>query len=76
MTNAQALALTIARADAWLERELENAEIVLIDQGATAAELERALGSDGYMRKMLQEDRDAQVRQVAEVLAGNDGTRH
>jgi hypothetical protein len=76
MTRAETLKRTIELADAWMEREIENAELVLIDCGATEAELLRALGRDGYFRRMLQADRDAQIREVETWLAGNDGTRH
>jgi hypothetical protein len=76
MTNAEALARTIELADAWLEAELERSEILLIDQGATAAELSRALGPHGFVRKMLEQDRAAQIAEVARWLAGSDGTLH
>jgi hypothetical protein len=49
MTNAEVLALTIARCDAILEEQLEATEILLIDLGASAEELERALGPDGFL---------------------------
>jgi hypothetical protein len=74
MTNAEVLALTIARCDAILEEQLEATEILLIDLGATAEEVEAAIGLHGYMRKMLQEDRDAQIREVAMWLAGGGGS--
>jgi hypothetical protein len=76
MTRAEALALTVARCNEWMARELENTELLLLDHGATAEELERALGPDGYARKMLQEDRDTQIREVARWLSGNDNTLH
>jgi hypothetical protein len=43
MTNAQVLALTIARCDAVMAEQLEAAEILLIDLGASPTELENAL---------------------------------
>jgi hypothetical protein len=76
MTRAEALALTIRRCDEAMARQLEDAEILLIDQGATAEELERAFGPHGYARKMFREDRDAQIREVAAWLSGNDNTLH
>jgi hypothetical protein len=76
MTNAQALAETIALADAWMERELANAEILLLDLGSTLEEVDRAIGRDGYVRRMLQEDRDRQVAAVARWLGGCDATLH
>jgi hypothetical protein len=76
MTNAEVLALTIARCDAILEEQLEATEILLIDLGATAEELEAAIGPGGYCRKMLCEDRDAQIREVERWLSGNDATLH
>ena len=76
MTNGQVLAETIARCDAVLEEQLAATEILLIDQGATAEEIEAAIGRDGYMRRMLQEDRDQQIAAVARWLAGGDDTLH
>jgi hypothetical protein len=40
----------------------------------TCPSLAAALGPDGYARRMLREDRDAQIREVARWLAG--GTLH
>jgi hypothetical protein len=76
MTNGQVLAETIARCDAVLEEQLAATEILLIDQGATAEEIEAAIGRDGYMRRILQEDRDQQIAAVARWLAGGDDTLH
>ena len=67
---------TIELCDARLEAELEKSELLLIDQGATAAEIEAALGRDGYMRKMLEKDRAEQIAEVTAWLSGNDGTQH
>jgi hypothetical protein len=47
---------------------------LLIDLGASSEEIEAAIGPDGYARRMLREDRDAQIREVARWLAG--GTLH
>jgi hypothetical protein len=70
------LQMTIAAADAWLERELANSEILLVDQGATPEEIENAIGPHGYVRKMLQKDRDSQIAEGERWLSGNDDTRH
>jgi hypothetical protein len=51
-----------------MAQQLEAAELVLLDQGATAEELERAIGRDGYMRKLMQADIDAQIREVTRWL--------
>jgi hypothetical protein len=47
MTNAETLELTIARYDAVMEEHAAS-EILLIDLGASAEELEAAIGPDGY----------------------------
>lgn len=73
MTNSEVLAKTIAIADAWLEQELERSEIVLRDQGATEEELQAAFGPDGFVRRLLEQDRDEQIAEVQQWL---DGTRH
>jgi hypothetical protein len=49
---------------------------LLIDLGATAEELEAAIGPGGCCSKMLCEDRDAQIREVERWLSGNDATLH
>jgi hypothetical protein len=59
-----------------LEEQLAASEILLIDQGATAEEIEAALGRDGYVRKMLEKDRAAQIAEVEAWLNGTDDTRH
>ena len=74
MTNW--LQRTIELCDARLEAEIESTEILMIDQGATAAELEAALGPHGWWRKMLEKDRAEQIAEVTAWLSGNDGTRH
>jgi hypothetical protein len=73
MTNGQVLAETIARCDAVLEEQLAATEILLIDQGATAEEIEAAIGRDGYMRAMLCASRNEQIAAVATWLAIGDG---
>jgi hypothetical protein len=73
---AEALALTIERCDAWLERELEAAEITLLDLGASLEEVENAIGAHGYVRRMLQADRDAQIAEVTRLLSGDSATLH
>jgi hypothetical protein len=45
----------------------------LLDLGATAEELEAAIGPDGYCRKMLEEDKAAQIAEVERWLTGSDG---
>jgi hypothetical protein len=55
---------------------LRTTEILLIDLGASAQEIEAAIGPDGYARKMLQEDRDQQIAAVARWLSGGDETLH
>jgi hypothetical protein len=76
MTNAEVLKETMESCDARLEAELERAEILLLDRGATAEEIEAALGPHGYMRKMLVADRDRQIAAVTRWLSGTDGTLH
>jgi hypothetical protein len=76
MTKAEVLALTIKRCDAILEEQLAAAEIVLIDCGATGAELDAAIGRDGYFRAMLRADRDAQVAAVTRFLTVGDALLH
>jgi hypothetical protein len=76
MTKLEALALIVARCDAAFEEQLAAAEIVLLDLGGTTEEVAGAIGPSGYARKMLQEDRDAQIAAVVAWLTGNDGTLH
>jgi hypothetical protein len=77
MTNQEVLLKTAASADRWLERQLMDSEISLVDQGATAEELAAALGPHGWWRAVLQQDRDAQIREVKEwLIDGIDGPRH
>ena len=76
MTRAETLALTVARCNEWTARELENTELLLLDHGATAEELEAAIGPGGFCRKMLEADRDQQIAEEARWLCGNDGTLH
>ena len=44
--------------------------------GATPEEIENAIGPHGYVRKMLQKDRDSQIAEGERWLSGNDDTRH
>ena len=74
MTNF--LARTIALADAMVERELEAAEILMRDCGSTAAEIERALGVNGYTRKSLERDRAEQIAAVERWLTHGDDVLH
>jgi hypothetical protein len=69
MTNAEVLALTIARCDAILEEQLEATEILLIDLGASEQEIAAAVGPGGWSRRMLKEDCDAQIREVERWLS-------
>src|SRR5262245_22168772 len=76
MTNAEALALTIKRCDAHFERELENAEIILRDLGATDAEIIAAVGSDGYARKMFAATRKEQIAVATRFFMHGDEKVH
>jgi hypothetical protein len=76
MTKTQALAETIRRANAIFERELEVSELTLIDLNASGAEIEAAIGPDGYMRQLLEASRDEQIAAVAAWLSGTDNTLH
>lgn len=76
MTRAEVFALTVKRCDAALAEQIEAAEIVLIDLGATAEEIAAAVGCDGYFYKLLQAVRDAQIAETARWLTGGDDTRH
>jgi hypothetical protein len=71
MTRAEALALLIERCNAWLARELENTELLLLDHGATAEEIEAAIGRAGFCRKMLEENRDRMIAEETAWLSGN-----
>ena len=75
MTRLEALR-TVISCDKYFEEQLAGAEILFVDLGATAEELEAAIGPDGFCRKMLEEDRDAQIAAVARWLSGKDGTLH
>jgi hypothetical protein len=77
MTRAEVFALTVKHCDAVLEEQLEAVELLLRAHSATVEEVENAIGPHGYARRMLCEDRDAQLRQVAAWLSGNgNGTLH
>jgi hypothetical protein len=73
MTKLEALRRVVVSCDKYFAEQLVSAEILFIDLGATAEELEAALGPNGFARKMLQEDRDAQIAAVARWLAIGDG---
>jgi hypothetical protein len=45
-----------------MQKRLIDAELLLLDLGATRQEVEHALGSGGFVRAMLIADRDAQIR--------------
>jgi hypothetical protein len=70
MTRLAAHRRTIKLCDARLEAEVGGAEVTLLDVGASALEIEAAIGVDGYARRA----RDAQLAAVATWLAG--GTLH
>jgi hypothetical protein len=55
------LQLTVELCNAQMLRQLKHAEALLRERGASAQEVERAIGADGYMRRMLQEDCAAQI---------------
>jgi hypothetical protein len=76
MTRAEAIALLIERCDAIMEEQLVRTECLLIDLGATAEEIEAAIGPDGWSRRMLQEDRDQQIAIESRWLMGHDDTLH
>jgi hypothetical protein len=76
MTAAEALQRTIELCDARFEAELEKSELLLIDHGATAEEVEAAIGSHGFVRKMLERARSAQIAEVTAWLAGGGPTWH
>jgi hypothetical protein len=69
MKRTEALALTVARCNEWMARELENTELLLLDHGATAEELEAAIGPGGYLRAMHCASRNEQIAEVALWLA-------
>jgi hypothetical protein len=68
--------MTIAACDKHLEQGIEDAEICMRDCGATVEELEDALGPHGWWRKRLQRDRDQQIHEVEQWLAGKDNVLH
>jgi hypothetical protein len=76
MSNAQVLEAASRAADAWLEQELAASEALLADIGATAEEIDAAIGRNGFVRRMLQQDRDAQVAEIEHWLMGSNATRH
>jgi hypothetical protein len=73
MTKAEALALTIERCNAAVDQQLDAAEIDLLDQGATAEDVEDELRC---LRRMFEEHRDRQIVEVTRWLSGNDDTLH
>jgi hypothetical protein len=76
MTRLEALRRTVELCDALMARQLEDAELLLVDHRATEDELRAALGPDGYARKMFREGRDAHIAVVATWLACGDDTLH
>jgi hypothetical protein len=73
MTRAEALALTIERANAAVEQQLEDAAIDLHDTGAAPEHIADELR---YLRRMFEEHRDREIAAVARWLNGNDNTLH
>jgi hypothetical protein len=73
MTKAEALALTISRCNAAVEQQLEAAEIDLLDQGATAEDVEDELRC---LRQLFEEHRDREIAAVMAWLSGNDNMLH
>jgi hypothetical protein len=70
MTRAEAFALTIQRCcDAAVEQQLEDAEIDLLDQGATAEHVDDELRC---LRLLFEEHRDEQIAKAARWLKGHD----
>jgi hypothetical protein len=50
----EALALTVRRCNEAIARQLETAELLLLDHGATPTEVEAAIGNpNGYVHRML-----------------------
>jgi hypothetical protein len=70
MTRAQALALTVARANAAVEQQLENAEIDLLDQGATPEHVADELRS---LRRLFEAHAGREIAAVAAWLSGDSG---
>jgi hypothetical protein len=68
MTRFAMLLRTVELCDRFMQRQLIDAEILLVDLGATEEELEHALGPNGFARRMLREDRDRQVRAAVQFV--------
>ena len=73
MTKANAFALTLARCNAAVERQLEDAEIDLRDTGATTEHVADELRC---LRRLFEEHRDEEIAEVAVWLNGTDNTLH
>jgi hypothetical protein len=73
MTRAPALALTIERANAAVEQQLEDATIDLLDQGATPEQVEDELRC---LRVLFREHADREIAEVARWMDGVDNTLH
>jgi hypothetical protein len=73
MTKAEAFALTVQRANAAVEQQLEAIEIDLLDQGATREHVEDELRG---LRRLFEEHRDREIAAVARWLSGNETTLH
>ncbi len=73
MTRLEALRRTVELCDEHFEADLAGAEILLLDLGGTSEEVEAAIGPSGWWRKVLREDRDAQIAETARWLSGESG---
>jgi hypothetical protein len=72
MTRAEAFALTVARCNAAVETQLEDAELDLLDTGASREHIADELRC---LRVLFEAHRDRQIAAVARWLAGG-GTLH
>ena len=73
MTRAEVFRLTVSRAAAAVEQQLEHVELDLLDQGAPAAHVEDELRS---LRELFEAHRDREIAKVAAWLNGTDHTLH
>jgi hypothetical protein len=76
MTRLEALRRTVVNCDKNFGEQLASAEILFVDLGASSEELERALGPDGFCRKMLEESRNEQIAAVVRWLASDGDVLH
>jgi len=76
MTRLEALQRVVASCDRRLERQLEDAELLLADLGGTREEIAAAVGPNGYFRAMVCADHAQDIAATARWLVGGDETRH